>query len=318
MASLDPDAALRTDDGGPSGASPASSVSSDLADLHGAREEIGRAKGLLSSAVAKLNESFTFLSSDTDNQRAQVQALIEDMSGDLSANGGEAVNIKAFVDQTGELLTSFADMVTHFSKQSVGIAYKIDDMVAQMSSIFRMIEQVDAIAEDTNILAINAALEAVRAGERGKGFGVVASEVRTLSRKTKGLNDGIVESMKDAEASIKSVREAVGQMASHDMTIAIEAKGDLDVVVKRLNALQDNVEKTLADLEVFTKRVAENASDAVVGLQFEDLVTQVLDNVDCSGRARRVGLPAGRRRGRGLGLFPRGAPRASARSPPRV
>ena len=261
----------------------------DLTDLCGTRDQLDRARLLLRDAVETLNRNFELLSDDTDRQREQVSSLINDMSGELRNQGdAQSVNLKSFVNQTSRLLTSFADLVAHFSKQSVGIAYKIDDMAEQMAAIFQLVERVDAIAEDTNILAINAALEAVRAGEKGKGFGVVASEVRVLSRKTKSLNDTIVERMRDAESSIMAVREAVGTMASHDMTMALDAKADLDTVMGKLDSMQSNVEATLAQIETFTGRVAENASEAIRGLQFEDLVTQVLQNVD--ERFERVAL----------------------------
>lgn len=257
----------------------------EFTDVTGVRSQVSRARSILQDAVEKLNLSFEGLANDTDAQRKQVSSLILDMSGELDQSQDQPgehkqVSLQRFVRQTGELLSNFADLVAHFSKQSVGIAYKIDDMVDQMKAIFRLVEQVDAIAEDTNILAINAALEAVRAGERGKGFGVVASEVRTLSRKTKSLNDAIVEGMKDAETSMMSVREAVVEMASHDMSMALEAKCDLDEMVTKLDRIQGDIETTLADIETFTRRVVENTSVVIRGLQFEDLVTQVLQNID--------------------------------------
>lgn len=253
----------------------------DLDDLRGSRAQVDRARSILRDAITRLNGSFEQLAHDTDEQRKQVSGLISDMSGELAGKDEEnSINVQWFVSQTSTLLGSFADLVTHFSKQSVGIAYKIDDMTDQMKAIFRLIEQVDAIAEDTNILAINAALEAVRAGDKGKGFGVVASEVRVLSRKTKVLNDSIVEHMKDAERSILSVRDAVGLMASHDMTMALSAKADVDTMMEKLDGMQQNVEFTLGQMEMFTSRVEESAAEAIRSLQFEDLVTQVLQNVD--------------------------------------
>jgi len=254
-----------------------------LEDLDGARPQITRARSLLQDAVASLNHSFAALTADTSEQRTAVSSLLLDMSGEVTdpnSAAAEQVSLQRFIRQTSDLLSNFADLVAHFSKQSVGIAYRIDDMVDQMKGIFRLIEQVDAIAEDTNILAINAALEAVRAGEKGKGFGVVASEVRTLSRKTKSLNDSIVVEMKGAETSIMAVRSAVGEMASHDMTMALEAKADLDVMIDKLDRMQCDIERTLGEIETFTQRVESSTSDAIRGLQFEDLVGQVLQNVD--------------------------------------
>jgi len=252
----------------------------DLSDVSEIRGELDQVRSLLHDAVARLNSSFKGLSDDTDFQRKHLKSLILDMSGELGASGREenSLNFQSFVQHSSRLLTSFADVVTHFSKQSVQIAYRIDDMVDEMKAIFRLIEQVDAIAEDTNILAINAALEAVRAGEKGKGFGVVAAEVRTLSRKTKELNDSITDRMKDAESSIMTVRESVGHMASHDMSVAMNAKSELDSMLGRMETMRENVESTLSQIETFTERVDESASNAIMGLQFEDLTAQVLEN----------------------------------------
>lgn len=252
----------------------------DLSEMALVRTQVSQVRTLLRDAVTKLNSSFEHLSEDTDYQRDHVRSLILDMSGQLQAQERDTVNFQSFVGHTGRLLSSFAEVMTHFSKQSVQIAYRIDDMVEEMKAIFRLIDQVDAIAEDTNILAINAALEAVRAGERGKGFGVVASEVRVLSKKTKSLNDSIVDRMKDAESSIMTVRESVGEMASHDMTVALEAKSELDAMLEKMHVMQQNVESTLSRIETFTSRVVESASNAIMGLQFEDLTSQVLDSID--------------------------------------
>ncbi|NJK87997.1 MAG: hypothetical protein HC923_00435, partial [Myxococcales bacterium] len=250
-----------------------------MGEIRGTRDQVKQARALLGDAVHGLNRAFGELSRDADAQRHRVKQLLLDMSGELE-DGSQALNIQTFVQQTGELLSGFADLLAHFSKQSITIAYRIDDMVDEMAQIFRLVEQVDAIAEDTNILAINAALEAVRAGDRGKGFGVVASEVRALSRKTKGLNDTIVDRMKDAEESISSVREAIGTMASQDMTVTLSAKASLDVMLGKLDRMQDGISATLQDIETYTNRVDASASDVIRQLQFEDLVTQILQSID--------------------------------------
>ena len=253
------------------------------------REIIGeaeRAQKLLSEASAELMTSFSRLGRDTLSQQDRMEALLSDMSGAVRDDGSEGLNIAAFVSQTASVLQSFAEVLVHFSKQSVKISYKIDDMVEHMDAIFELVSQVDSIAEETNILAINAALEAARAGEAGKGFKVVASEVRMLSRDTKALNDEIGLQVDAARAVILDVREAAREIASQDMSIALTAKGGVDDMLGRLQGMDDELSKSLDEMSTFTAKVKNSADAAIRSMQFEDMVTQTLQHV--IGRATRL------------------------------
>lgn len=239
--------------------------------------KVGQARGILADAIAGLYESFQQLSADTRSQQAQVQGLLADMAGH---GRGQRINVAAFITQTSSLLREFVDIIAHFSEQSGAVSSKIDGMVEQMDGIFKLVTQVDAIAEDTNILAINAALEAARAGEAGKGFAVVASEVRSLSKNTKSLNASIAERIEQARVTVEEVRTATDRMASQDMDVALEAKRGVDGMLVQLRAMNEEIGYTLAQVSEFTARVDQGAAIAVRSLQFEDMLTQLLAHVE--------------------------------------
>ncbi len=257
-------------------------------------QELDRAKGLLQDASTELMHSFHKLSDDTIAQQDRVQALLTSMSGAAAEQGGEGLNVSAFVAQTAAVLQRFTEVLVHFSKQSITISYKIDDMVDHMDRIFDLVSQVDSIAEETNILAINAALEAARAGEAGKGFKVVASEVRMLSRDTKALNEEIGSQVDAARTVIGDVREAARQIASQDMSLALNAKGGVDDMLGQLEGMDREVSKTLDELGEFTNRVGRSTDAAIRSMQFEDMVTQILEHVKEKAQGLREVLPRAR------------------------
>lgn len=274
---------MATNNGLPDDAPAAASLPAALRAAHSnevalAQAEIHQARELLGNAVRTLMTSFHQLSHDTKAQRDQVAALLRDMN-DAEGGASNWLNLPSFVQKTTDVLEGFASVLVRFSKQSVRIAYQIDDMIEHIDAIFHLVSEVDGIAEETNILAINAALEAARAGELGRGFGVVASEVRGLSRSTKKLNEAIGARILGARATMDQVREAVREIASQDMTVALEAKGGVDSMLDQLHSVNTEFGSALGRIGEFTKRVEAGTDEAVRGLQFEDMVGQLLNHL---------------------------------------
>ena len=240
------------------------------------RTDLGQVRDLVHDAVTKLNDSFRGFSREAETQRALVMSLVEKVAGTISAEGTRAgLSMQEFTLETSKVLQYFIDILVDISKRGVQTVHKMDDMVEQVDGIFQLLSEIKTIADQTNLLALNAAIEAARAGEAGRGFAVVADEVRKLSQHSNRFNDRIREQVESAKNTIFDARQIVGEVASRDMTVAINAKGQLDAMLDEVGGINRFIETTLSQVSAGTDRLNQDVALAVRSLQFEDIVSQI-------------------------------------------
>ena len=143
----------------------------------------------------------------------------------------------------------------------------MQQLAEQTDNIGKVLEVIKAIAEQTNLLALNAAIEAARAGEQGRGFAVVADEVRTLAKRTQDSTEEISQIIKDlqngSESSVKSIVEA-NDKAQSTRNIANDVGDALHVIVELIQTIESyNTEVTTAAAEqsTVTKDMAKRLSE---------------------------------------------------------
>jgi len=241
-------------------------------EMNGVREEVDRVKTIVAEAILSLTNSFQNLNNGSRSGMELVHAVVERSS----SQGVDGESTHSFIDETGELMQYFIDSLVIISKQSVDTVHRIDDMEVQLDSIFTLLEDVKVIAEQTNLLALNAAIEAARAGEAGRGFAVVADEVRHLSMRSNTMNEQIRGRVNASKQAIAAVRDTVGEMASRDMSAAITAKERADQALAHVSEHNAYMDESINRLSVISDRIGGNVDDAVRCLQFEDMVTQSL------------------------------------------
>ena len=245
-------------------------------ELDALRRDNVQMQDIVRQAVGALNRSFTNLNEQAMRQQMLVTGLVESMAGTMRDESDRAVTMHDVIEETGDVLHFLIDLLVNISKQSIETVYKIDDMVTQMDGIFSLVADIRTIADQTNLLALNAAIEAARAGEAGRGFAVVADEVRKLSRHSNEFNEQIRTQVEKAKDTVNEARDIIGEIAAKDMNVAINGKGKADEMLGELASLEDKINQTLAGVAEITGDINENVGVAVRSLQFEDIVTQIL------------------------------------------
>jgi len=231
--------------------------------------------------VTNLSSSFQGLMSKSSEQNDAMKQLVSRISGQGEGAEGR-VTLEGFASEVGRILDDYVKLFIDVSDKSISAVHNIQDMTEQFDSMFALISEIRGIADQTNLLALNAAIEAARAGEAGRGFAVVADEVRKLSKSSNNLNEQIRARAEQSKATITRVEKVVGEIASLDMTIAIDARGHLDGMLAELEGVNQDVTTGVEKVAAVNAQVQADVYQAVTALQFADIVGQDAEKIRLS------------------------------------
>lgn len=232
-------------------------------------------KSIISEAVLGLSNSFTSLSEYSSSQ----ERLMHEIVGGLHASEGDD-NHKSFIEETKEVLEYFVSNIVEVSRGGMTMVYTVDDIEVQMDSVNQLLSEISSIADQTNLLALNAAIEAARAGEAGRGFAVVADEVRALSTNSNNLNDKIRDVVDKSKSNIAKAKDIVGEIAGKDMSVAMQHKARVDEVLVMMDEKDQFVSEKLSRVQEIASQVEYGVNTAVRSLQFEDIARQQCEQLN--------------------------------------
>jgi methyl-accepting chemotaxis protein len=243
-----------------------------------AKGELGQLQGLLTEAIAKLTAGFTAMLGYAEAQQQTAMQLAHGNYGrniGMSATG-EALTIEAFISDTSSTLNSFVESIVDNSRDAMSVVEKMDAIKGQVDAVLGILSEIEAISRQTNLLALNAAIEAARAGEHGRGFAVVADEVRSLSQRTHHFSQQIRGNIEQVHESIHSMEGAIHTLASHDLNFALTSKLDVENTMGGIKRANEEMALKISDLTNITEKMGRSVQTTVTAMQFQDLSRQLL------------------------------------------
>ncbi|WP_421902634.1 methyl-accepting chemotaxis protein [Maridesulfovibrio sp.] len=238
--------------------------------------------------------------SDFQKQRiAETATAMEEMNATVLEVAKNATETNEDTEQTRDKATEGQNVVQGTIESMVGIQEQtnelerlMDQLNTQSIEIGNVMGVINDIADQTNLLALNAAIEAARAGEAGRGFAVVADEVRKLAEKTIGATDEVDKSITSiqglAKQNIEGMRTAVeaiggatehsrssGEVLSEIVNLASNAAGQVQSIAtaaEEQSATSDEINRSISEIDSMTEDNARNsmlAAEAATDLSRE-------------------------------------------------
>ncbi|MEN3386469.1 MAG: hypothetical protein V7608_6513 [Hyphomicrobiales bacterium] len=239
-------------------------------------DAVSAKSGELESAAGMLSRT----AESTQSLSGSAASASQEASSNVQSVASAAEEMSASVDEIAQRVQESSNIAAEAVRQAQKTDARIAELSAAASRIGDVVKLITAIAEQTNLLALNATIEAARAGEAGRGFAVVASEVKALAAQTAKATDEITTQI------------AGMQVATQDSVSAIK---EIGATITRISEIANTVASTLEEQGAVTTEIARNVGEAARGTaQVAEKIVEVNRGASATGAASGQVLGAAR------------------------
>lgn len=241
-----------------------SNVGEIVATVSSAAQELQAAAGTLTDTATNTSTRSTGVARATEVIAEQVQAVAA-ASEELSASIGEI----------GRGISQSHDISTQAVGEAREAASTVSDLATTAEKIGEVIQLIDSIASQTNLLALNATIEAARAGEAGRGFAIVAAEVKSLAGQTSQATSQISDQVNRIQTATANTVEAIRRVSE---------------IIDRVNAIGSSIASAIEEQAVTTREISSRIHDvaAETGRTSASIGDVLMAAEETSGAATQV------------------------------
>lgn len=223
-------------------------------------------------------ESMTSLAGQTREQSAQAKNHADQTSGNVQEVSAAVEELSASVSEIRRQVEGASDVTIRAVEKAEKTNATVKRLADAAHRIGEVVELISTIAEQTNLLALNATIEAARAGEAGKGFAVVASEVKNLATQT-------AKATSEITAQIDGIQGSTNE--------AVEAIGDIGKTIAEIREISAGIASSVEQQNAATLAISRNAQGAASGTgQVAETVSSVLMVAEEAGNGATMVLEA--------------------------
>lgn len=246
--------------------------------------DLNQLQGILGEATGSLSSTVLSVENDTLNQRQALETLINQLleatSSERETSEKEESNIQHYSDFANNTVSKLLDELDDVHAAALVLSDNFDGINDDFKEVMSYLSDINDINSQTNLLALNAAIEAARAGEAGRGFSVVADEVRALSVRTEDFNQRIKEKIEATESKINISLSSLTSVTKIDVATARESKDAMDQMQGELTSMHGLVVTQSKQIEDLSKRIQQLVREGILSLQFEDISRQLIEHIN--------------------------------------